>query len=242
MKKWIQHAIQSCGWDFHRYIPDSTPIGQLQKYLELADIDIVYDIGANVGQFASSLRRSGFRGYIVSFEPLSTAREKLLQSASTDARWLVHEQCALGEEVGQVTLNVSANSESSSVLPMLELHATAAPASAYIKDEQVMLTTLDIVHATYSQLGSNLFLKLDTQGYEWQVLNGASRTLLDTVGILCELSVEPLYEGQYLWRDIIDRLEKSGFHLWALQQGFADPISARILQMDGIFFAAPHCI
>ena len=82
---------------------------------------------------------------------------------------------------------------------------------------------------------SKLFIKIDTQGFEWQVLDGAHETLQQVRGVLCELSLVPLYDGQRLWRDIVDRLDADGFMLWALQKGFTDPCTGQSLQMDGIF-------
>ena len=82
---------------------------------------------------------------------------------------------------------------------------------------------------------SNLFIKIDTQGYESQVLDGAFKTLKKTKGVLCELSLIPLYEGQDIWIDLILRLEKEGFELWSLERGFTDRRDGRTLQVDGVF-------
>jgi hypothetical protein len=80
------------------------------------------------------------------------------------------------------------------------------------------------------------FIKIDTQGFEWQVLEGASETLKNATGVLCELSLVPLYEGQRLWLEIVERLKLEGFTLWSLQQVFCDKRSGRSLQVDAIFF------
>ena len=79
-------------------------------------------------------------------------------------------------------------------------------------------------------------MKIDTQGFEWQVLNGAQNVLPGIHGILLELSLIPLYEGQHLWQEMIVRLEQEGFTFWALQPGFVDPHNGRTLQVDGIFY------
>ena len=78
-------------------------------------------------------------------------------------------------------------------------------------------------------------MKIDTQGYEWQVLDGAYKTLSNAKGIICELSLLPLYEGQQLWRQIIERLEEEGFVLWALHKAFSDKNNGRTLQLDAVF-------
>ena len=119
---------------------------------------------------------------------------------------------------------------------MADLHSSAREESKYIQSEKVDLITLDSVAETYLKNINNPFLKIDTQGFEWQVLNGASSTLPKLKGITCELSLVTLYEGQHLWKDIISRLELEGFTLWAIQRGFTDPRDGRTLQMDAIFF------
>jgi len=121
------------------------------------------------------------------------------------------------------------------VLPMIESHFSAAEGSVYVNSERVPIFKLDSIANRYLDKNSNLFIKIDTQGYELQVLDGGSETLKQAKGVLCELSLVPLYHGQRLWRDIVDRLDQEGFMLWALQKGFTNPKTGQSLQMDGIF-------
>ena len=235
MRNFIRKVIFRAGWDLHRLTPSANPAVQLKRALDWVDINLVFDVGANVGQFGCGLRAGGFDGEIVSFEPLSSARAQLIRNAKADVKWVVHEQCAIGDRDGEIEMNISGNSVSSSVLPMLESHSDAAVDSAYVAQEVVPVVRLDSVAERYRRSGSNLFVKIDTQGYEWQVLDGAEETLKFAKGVLCELSLVPLYEGQRLWRDVVDRLESEGFSLWALQRGFTDPRTGRSLQVDAIF-------
>lgn len=225
-----------------RHVPPSAAretamqvLASLQKF----GVDLVLDVGANRGQFASEMRRSGYAGRIVSFEPLSSAHEELLLASAGDAMWDAFPRCALGAHDGEAEINIAGNSESSSILPMLESHRSAAPESAYRGKETIRIRTLDEVAAPYLKNARAAFLKIDTQGFEWQVLDGARATLPHVRGILVELSLVPLYEGQYLWREVIARLEAEGFTLWAFKPVFSDPVSGRTLQMDGIFYRAP---
>ena len=89
--------------------------------LKAHEVNLVFDIGANAGQFAQSLRELGYRGRIVSFEPQSEAREQLERAASVDPLWEVAPKAAIGPEDGEIELNLAANSISSSLLPMLNL-------------------------------------------------------------------------------------------------------------------------
>lgn len=235
MKNIIRNILARLGLKVSRYNPGTSPAVQLSKALEIAHIDVVFDIGANEGQFAKGVRDDGYSGKIISFEPLSTAREKLVRLARRDNSWSLHNQCAIGDHDGEIEINIAGNSVSSSVLPMLKSHSNASPESVYVSSEKVPISCLDSVANLYLEPDSNLFIKIDTQGYEWQVLDGASETLKRARGVLCELSLVPLYDGQHLWLDIINRLEAEGFMLWALQKGFTDPHTGQSLQVDGIF-------
>jgi FkbM family methyltransferase len=220
-----------------KYGPRSSTIAQVEAALREFEVDLVLDVGANRGNFAAELRSAGYEGNIVSFEPLSGIHRALLERSKGDPKWEVHPRCAVGEENGEVEINIAGNSgESSSVLPMLASHISASPKTAYVGKESVALRTLDSVALDYAAKYKNPFLKIDIQGFEWSALNGAKALLPHVRGLLMEMSLVPLYEGQHLWQELIARLEGSGFILWALQPGFTDHHSGRTLQVDGLFF------
>ncbi len=235
MKTIIKKIFSTFGLQITQYRPSNSAAAQLGKALDLAGINMVFDIGANEGQFAREIREQGYTGKIVSFEPLSSARKKLLSFASADPNWEVHDQLAIGDQDGEIEIHIAGNSVSSSVLPMLESHSSAAVGSAYIDSERVPICKLDSVAKQYMTPESKLFIKIDTQGFESQVLDGARESLQQARGIHCELSLVPLYDGQRLWREIVDRLDAEGYMLWALLKGFTDPRTDQYLQMDGIF-------
>jgi FkbM family methyltransferase len=233
----IRTTFQKFGLDIHRYAPPkSAPLSLIVASFKEFGIDLVLDVGANEGQFATEIRRGGYTGNIVSFEPLSEAHGKLLQASDGDSRWNIYPRCALGDHNGEVEINIAGNSLSSSILPMLESHRSAAPESAYQGKEIVPVKTLDFATERYLKNACAPFLKIDTQGFEWQVLDGARDTLPRIKGILVELSLVPLYGGQHLWGEIIDRLGAEGFTLWAFEPVFSDPLDGRTLQVDGVFF------
>lgn len=213
-------------------ITNAQMVASLRKF----EIDMVFDIGANKGQFASDIRDSGYTGRILSFEPLSSAYTELINASARDDMWEVYPRCALGDFQGEIELNVAGNSESSSILPMLESHRNVAPESAYQGKEVVSINRLDLVARQYLKDSRAAFMKIDTQGFEWEVLDGAGDLLPLIKGVLVELSLVPLYEGQHLWREIIDRLEAEGFSLWAFKPVFSDQATGRTLQVDGIFY------
>lgn len=209
---------------------------QIVSALRKFEIDLILDVGANKGQFASEIRKYGYAGRIVSFEPLSQAHRELLHASAGDRMWEAHTRCALGDHEGEVEINIAGNSESSSILPMLELHRNAAPEAIYQGKEIVPIKTLDAVAGSYLKDARSAFLKIDTQGFEWQVLDGARDTLPHLKGIMVELSLVPLYDGQRLWREVVDRLEGAGFTLWTFRSAFTDPSVGRTLQIDGVFY------
>jgi FkbM family methyltransferase len=205
--------------------------------LKFHDINTVFDVGANTGQFGRELRsQADYHGRIVSFEPLSDAYVRLVKAAAGYKRWDVAPRVAIGAGEGTVTINVAANSLSSSVLSMLDSHVQAAPESLYTGQETVQLTSLDKVAPLYLEDSSITFLKIDTQGYEGPVLAGATRTLTRLTGVQLELSLVPLYAGQRLMPDLMEFMRDSGFDLWAVAPVLADPTSGRLLQFDATFF------
>jgi FkbM family methyltransferase len=235
MKKLIKKIIRNFGWDLHRLNPASNSFAQLSAVLNHAQVNVVFDIGANVGQFAQELRSVGFAEQIISFEPLTSAHTQLKRAAKSDPNWLIHSRAAVGDRDGEIDINISGNSVSSSVLTMLDSHSFASEGSAYVGVERTSLVRLDSVAQHYLKAESRLFIKIDTQGFEWEVLDGAVEAIKSAHGVLLELSLTPLYDGQRLWREIIDRMEQDGFKVWAIQRGFTDSRTGQSLQIDAIF-------
>ncbi len=236
LKQVTKSLLHSVGLDVRHYDPKLTPFSRFMPAFQAFGINQVLDVGANKGQFCESLRQSGYTGLMVSFEPLSVAYESLLEASRQDSNWLVYPRCAVGDSIDEIEINISANSVSSSVLPMLDSHKNAAPNSYYIGIDKCAVIRLDSLSIDYFDASKSTLLKIDTQGYEWQVLNGAESILKNVRGVLIEMSLTPLYEGQKLWQDIIKRLESEGFTLWSLQPAFEDSQNSRTLQLDGLFF------
>jgi FkbM family methyltransferase len=205
-----------------------------RKLFSLLDIDLLIDVGANAGQFATLVRNHGYQGAILSFEPSSAAHRELVKAAAADPLWTVADRMALGATSGEVEINIAANSFSSSILPMLDTHLSAAPQSQYIQREQVPMHRLDDVLPDDAD-SSTIFLKLDVQGFEPQVLSGAAHTLSRASAVQLEMSLLPLYEGELLLSQMCCTMSAKGFDLWDLEPSFRDPDTGRLLQVDGIF-------
>ena len=199
-------------------------------------IDVVLDVGANIGQFAHGIRAAGYRGHIVSFEPLSAAYEVLTAAAAEDPLWDVVERCAVGARDGSAVINIAGNSYSSSLLPMLRLHREAAPQSAYTGTEDCPVITLDTyIGRTFSDPTTAIGLKIDTQGYEAQVLAGLDQYRDRVKVIVCEMSLSPLYAGAPSAAELFQLLAALGYHCIALGPEFEDPRTGELLQVDGVF-------
>jgi FkbM family methyltransferase len=208
-------------------------VNRLRRSLDHAGIDTVIDIGANVGQFGQMVRHAGFAGRIVSVEPLDSAHSELAKRASGDPQWsTVH--AAVGAEPGSTTINVAGNSYSSSLLTMTQRHVSADPKSATIGTQDVQVTTVAELVRDHAVAPERCLLKVDTQGYERQVLDGAGDLLDRFAAVQLELSFVELYEGQQLYDELVQDLSIHGLELWALETGISDD-TGRLLQCDGLF-------
>lgn len=232
--KAIRKAVRRFGWDIIRYVPGGHPIARREKLLQQYGINVVFDVGANIGQYGKELREINYRGKIISFEPLITAFEKLTAVAKNDNLWEVYNY-ALGDVNGEMKINVAVNSFSSSIMDMLPSHLEFAPESKYVGKQDINIKMLDSVFRSICQKSDNVFLKIDTQGFEKNVLEGAKNSLpfIDTVQI--EMSLIPLYRDGLLFDEMCGFLKSLGYLLVSMEPAFTDERTGQLLQVDGIF-------
>lgn len=198
-----------------------------------AGVATVLDIGANVGQFVQSLREDGWTGRAVSFEPSGEAHGLLQAHAAADPRWHVAPRMALGSTSGEATINISGNSASSSMLAIEAAATDALPLTGYIGTESVAVHRLDDVVET--GWTAPYAMKIDTQGFEVEVLKGAEAVLAQTAVILIELSLADLYAGGARPHEVFGLLESRGFRAIAVTEGFSDLARNEVLQVDAVF-------
>ncbi len=201
--------------------------------LKRLDIDLVADIGANVGQYSLELIKSGYKNKIVSFEPLSDVYDKLVASSQGYDNWTVHERCAIGNENGEIKINVSENFESSSIFNVLDKSIEAEPKTKFIKNETVKIQKLSDV--LKFDKNSKLHLKIDVQGFEEQVLMGAAAIFGNVSSIEVEISLLPLYEGALSPQILLTKLSDYGFSPAFYTSVFEDVNSGGVLQLNGLF-------
>ena len=208
------------------------PLAQLVHTLGLFGVDTVVDVGANEGQYAAGLRAHGWDGPIVSVEPIPAVHARLAARAAGDPRWTVLPPLAVGAEDGDALLELSAESDMSSLLPQGEILRRVSPSSAVRERLRVPLRRLDGLALP----AGRLFLKLDVQGGEWAALDGAAGLLPRVAGLQVEMALVTLYEGERPWRETVDRLEGLGFALHLLIPGYYERKLGRQVQVDGVFY------
>ncbi len=233
MKQLINRLLKETGYQLKRY-PDPYLVRRME-IINQNNIGTLFDIGANAGQYAIEMRKLGYRKKIISFEPLKSAFEDLKKASSKDINWIINNY-ALGDEDINGIINVSANSWSSSILTILPLHLKNAPGSEFITGEETQIRKLDSVFNSFYKKGDNVMLKIDTQGYEKKVLEGAGDFLRNVRIIQLEMSLAELYETQPLFFEMINYLANKGFQLFSLEDiGISDKTTGQLLEVDGIF-------
>jgi FkbM family methyltransferase len=229
----INKPLKKIGIQLKRY-PDNDLMRRV-KLINHFKINKIFDIGANTGIFALTMRAAGYSGKIISFEPLTSAFKVLKKNSDKDSNWQAV-NVALGSHDEERMINIAGNSESSSLLQMLPDHSSSAPKSAYTGKEKITVCKIDTLFNNYYHDGDQILLKIDTQGFEKEVLDGAMQSLSKITGIQLEMSLIMLYEGEMLYMDMISFLKEKGFKLFSLENGFSNPATGQLLQVDGLFF------
>lgn len=231
LKRLIHQSLQSVGWDLRRVGNFREP--SLADFLHCQGIDLVLDVGANEGQFAMALRAAGYAGEIVSFEPISLVFAKLAANAARDRRWVARRQ-ALGDRVGIANIEVTAHTVYSSMKPQAALRRNSRdPDTAVIGFEAAELTTLDDIFAEFAD--RKVFLKLDTQGFEQQILMGAARSLPGIAAAQLELPVVHYYEEVWPLTEAIGFMERAGFVIAQVRPVHYVNGTASVAELDCVF-------
>lgn len=208
----------------------------LRRFTRHFGVDCVIDVGANAGQYATMLRKDvGFTGTILSFEPNPAVFAALEKRAAGDPRWHVH-NIALSDRDGVASFNITAADQFSS------LNAPDA-ADPLFKTRTAVTRTVEVETRALSTFWPELaarhkvatpFLKMDTQGHDRSVCEGAGEALALMAGVQTELAVRPLYAGATGYREMIDLMAAAGFSpnaIFANNKGHF-PL---LVEMDGLF-------
>lgn len=211
--KFVQKCLRSLGYEVVPYPPSDWVRSRdsLRRVLNKLSIDCVFDVGANHGQYGDQLRYIGYKGWIVSFEPVRASFEDLSKRAAARPPWRVF-QYALGSKNGQEEINVNKCDELTSFLTPLGPSKTL-PGNRVVGRETVEIRRLDsIFDECMAGIASRrLYLKLDTQGFDLEVLRGADGVLTNFLGAQTEVSFVPIYQGMPRHIESLKEFESRGF-------------------------------
>ena len=216
IRRWLKSTLRAWGYDVTTFPQGCARVeAHLSLLLPRLDVDCVLDVGANEGQYGRMLRSIGYRGQIISFEPVQSCYQKLAARASCDPAWQTF-PCALGDADTCLPIHVTASTDFSSFLKPNEYSAATFGTGPGVEHvEEVPVRRLDGLLADHPELAQyrRVFLKMDTQGYDQAVLRGASGCLERIAGLQSELSVRPVYAGAIRYLDALQRFEEAGFEL-----------------------------
>lgn len=206
-KKIVKKFLKSLGYDIDRK-------RRLKHYREILSYNfaVILDIGANVGQFSQEMLDVFPNAQIYAFEPIASCFEKLKKISNKQFHPLPY---ALGNKNGEVEINVSSYSQSSSLLPMSDMHKEIFPHTAGSHKETIRIRRLDDIVKEIN-IKIPLLIKMDVQGYEKEIILGGRETFKKASAVISETSFVPLYKGQPLAEEIRNLLEELGFEY----QGF----------------------
>ena len=211
---------------------------QIPALLDMYGVNCVIDVGAHEGQYARRLRDGGYRGRIVSFEPVPEAFAELERVASADPDWSAH-RLALGREAGTTAMNVVPGTLSS-ILPPTKLGAGRYPKLQEPEQVQVEVARLD---SMLDELLAGIerphpFLKLDTQGFDLDVFAGAGDRIAGFVGMQSEVALIEIYRGMPRMPEALAAYEAAGFEIAAMYPVSRQTKTARVLEYDCVMVRA----
>ncbi len=226
-------------WLWSKGIPVGIFLRLNQLWLFKADINTIFDIGANVGLFSSAIHQVLPKATIYSFEPLEDCY-KALKRRMRNTDNFTSFNIALGNTEGELEFHRNVYSASSSILPMAELHKQNYPFTAKEHLIKVKVARLDDI-AENLEIKNNILIKIDVQGFEDKVLQGGINTIKLASILILETSFQSLYLGQPIFEDIYDILKEDFIYMGALDQSQSS-IDGSILQQDSIFLKRIHNI
>ena len=225
------------GYEFIR-INENIMRNQILQTIELIrqhEIDLVLDVGANLGQFATDIRSAGYSNQIISFEPVNQCYKHLI--SITDDAWQV-ENFALGDKNSKKEINISNKTVYSSILDVNEFGESNFSDSIKVIDKQdIQVKKLDdIIQKLVCNLGKKkIFLKLDTQGYDNRVIHGGLETLKHVQILQTEISCKGIYKDTPSLTERLEELLSIGFNIVGIFPISRDKNTMEILEFDCLF-------
>jgi FkbM family methyltransferase len=230
----MRSVLNRVGWDVHRFVPDDSLATLIPWLGSRLGINCVLDVGARYGEYRDYIRQYGYTGRIVSFEPVSSNFEVLERTGARDPQWHGY-RCALGSASATASINVTRSTNFSSLHMPTALSQRMYPDSAVERTEQCEVRRLDelFADAVFGIDDPRVYLKLDTQGWDLEVVRGARACLPRILALQCEMSVTCLYEGAPTYSAALAELTEAGFGLSAIFRVNWDA-DCRLVEFDAV--------
>jgi FkbM family methyltransferase len=221
----VRNSLRKFGVDVGRAYPERSPSAFFMlRILPRTGVDLVLDVGARFGDYATELRHAGYKGLILSFEPIPQNFEVLKRASMNDSFWHAFPY-AIGASDGVTVMNVTRHSAFNSILEPSEAGKVAfANDLEVVEKATVPVRRLDTVLPSILQelncVDAKIFLKTDTQGYEMEVLRGARGLLENIPACRMEVAFKPSYSGAPTFIEMLEFMAGLGYDLSALFQVF----------------------
>ncbi len=206
----------------------------LKNLFKVLGINVVIDVGANTGQYGSRLRGIGYTGKIISLEPVSASYQQLRATAEDDSNWQTY-QFALGSRNEIKNINITAASVFSSFYaPNTYSQERFKKSVPLVATEEVEIKTLDSQVSLWLEdvETPRVYLKLDTQGFDLEVLDGAKTALNVVQGMQSEISVTPIYDGMPDYLIALGKFESLGFQITGIYPVSRDKQTLAVIEFD----------
>lgn len=245
VKDVIKRAAASGGISLSRYPPPDSLSRLLKDVFTLLSVDCALDVGGYNGQFVRRLRKEvAFAGPVISFEPATESFNQMLGVLKNDPNWYGY-QYALGDTNDLLTLHLARSGNLSSSLPFNAYGSGRFPsASCEFARETVRIRRLAEVldEITIGLPSERIFLKMDTQGFDLRVVEGALPILDRIAGIQTEVAAKPIYEGSPSFTEHITFLTRLGYELAGFFPVTRDLDGLRAIEFDCILVRAAKSV
>lgn len=223
LRRLVRRGVRSAGFQ-RRIAPDFVDV------MNERDINVVLDVGANDGDYGREIRDRGYKGLIVSFEPNPKAYARLEAAIEDDPNWVAYPY-AFGEHDGEAELSVAENDAMSSFKGLTEFgQGTGAKPTATV---QAKIARLDTFLNDHPELIKNVYLKIDTQGFEMEVLRGAGNMLSRFTAVQAEIALVHTYTDELDWLAIVSWMREQQFEVATALCNSA--VGAQVREFDFVF-------
>jgi len=232
LKRTVRQILRPCGWELRQFNEDISLDTYLWGFFKRYNINCVLDVGARHGEYGVVLRNNNYKGHIISFEPIEENFQQLQRQSKGDALWQTHHY-ALGSENTTASINVSQGTNLSSFFKTSDYGKQNMPGIDVKRVETVPIRKLDdIFQEVMAHIPEpRIYLKMDTQGWDIEVLRGAKNSLAHILALQSEISLQPLYEGMPDWTTSLHEFQERGFVISSLFPVWRDE-NKRLSEMD----------